>query len=281
MTGYASVKINSIRYDIKGVNHRFLDIRLHVPSELVQWEGGVRSKVMEFVKRGSIDVFIHVGASQISKKLSFDTSRAHQFLESFKQLSKDLEIPYKEPHLGMLISHGEILKETQEVDANIKESDILGDLQEALVLFDEERRREGQVLGAEVRILFKDLERVRCNLEQLAEKIPENIKKKWDKKVSAWQSEMDPVRLAQEVLFHMDKSDVCEELTRLKEHIKVCEILLESSQSEGKKLDFYSQELFREMGTIGAKSSLVEVTQEVVQGKSIIEKIRQQVQNIE
>lgn len=282
MTGYASVETQFIRYDIKGVNHRFLDIRIHTPSELMKWEKDIRTQVMEFVKRGSLDIFIQLKSCQASNKLSFDTTRARQFLDISKKLSQDLNIPWEPPHLDMIFNHGRVLQDSPDLNESLlKDSNVFEGLQEALIVFDKTRKREGEALKTEIDLLLEGLEKTRLSLEQLTEKIHETMKEKWDKKVSTWKAEIDPIRLAQEVLFHMDKSDICEELVRLKEHIKACGALLKSPHSEGKKLDFYSQELFREMTTIGAKSSLADLTQKVIQGKSIIEKIRQQVQNIE
>lgn len=286
MTGFASQTSGDISLKIKSVNHRFFDLRLHGPQDLLFLDKEIRQRVNQVVSRGSLDLFIQLQNQTIQSSKNIDIERAKSFHKDLKKLSSKLKLEmYNEMDLvlkyGDVFASNETTKSQNLEKSTFNKTDFLKAIDELLKDFDKERLREGKALNQELKSQLAELEKVRLKLEGMAKNYPKELEDKIQEKLKTWKLEFNEDRLNQELLLLIDKSDICEEIIRLKEHIKACQKLLTSPQSEGKKLDFYAQELFREANTIGSKSSSVKITQEVMQAKSIIEKIRQQVQNIE
>ncbi len=286
MTGFASKTLGSIHLKIKSVNHRFFDLRLHGPQDLMVLDKEIRQKIGNLVKRGSLDVFIQMQNQMTGSNQELDMKQAKAFHQDLVKLASDLKLDLKN-ELSLILKYGAVFKSADEQNTNSQatsalfKSEFFKVLDQVLKDFEAERLREGKALGQELKALLVELENVRAKLESLAKDYPKELEAKIQDKLKIWTQEFDQDRLNQELLLLIDKSDIKEEIVRLKEHIKACLKLLSSPEAEGKKLDFYAQELFREVNTIGSKSSSVKITQEVMHGKSIIEKIRQQVQNIE
>lgn len=286
MTGFASKNSGDISLKIKSVNHRFFDLRLHGPQDLLFLDKEIRQRVNQVVSRGSLDLFIQLQNQTSQSTKNIDLQRAKTFHKDLKKLSSSLKLEmYNE--MDLVLKYGDVFasNETSKAQAlensSFNKTDFLKAIDDLLKDFDKERLREGKALNQELKSQLAELEKVRLKLEGMAKSYPKELEDKIQEKLKAWKLEFNEDRLNQELLLLIDKSDIKEEIIRLKEHIKACQKLLTSPQSEGKKLDFYAQELFREANTIGSKSSSVKITQEVMQAKSIIEKIRQQVQNIE
>jgi uncharacterized protein (TIGR00255 family) len=157
----------------------------------------------------------------------------------------------------------------------------------ALKKFDSERLREGLALKKDLQKNLKELQKHISKIlklrdevnKALLERFESKVKSRLPKEVAGHQ--MDPQRISQEIVIQLEKADINEEIIRLTEHIKNFEKLVELPVVEGKKLDFYTQELLREVNTIGSKSQVAGITESVVDAKTIIERIREQVQNIE
>ncbi len=298
MTGFASKTDDDISIKIKSVNHRFFDFRFHAPHELLILEKEVRQKINQVVSRGSLDLFVQIQPQPQSQKIAqskiLDLNKAKAFHKDLKKLSSTLKLELNED-LKLILKFGDVFtsddtshlnsKNTLVENSSFKKTDFLKSIDVLLKDFQAERIREGKALADEIKGLLVSLEKVRTVIDVLAEDYPSELELKIKEKIKTWKKslkeEFDSERLNQELLLLIDKSDIKEEVVRLKEHIKACQKLLSSPAAEGKKLDFYAQELFREVNTIGSKSSSVKITGEVMQAKAIIEKIRQQVQNIE
>ena len=140
-----------------------------------------------------------------------------------------------------------------------------------------------QVLQKELEKLVHDLEKQVAIVAGLREDANRQLQERFEQKIGSRLKgqEMDPQRLTQEIVIQLEKADINEELVRLTEHLKNYKDLLKSAQAEGKKLDFYTQELLREVNTIGSKSQVAKITQAVVEAKTLIERLREQVQNVE
>lgn len=291
MTGFAAGAVvhkssgKKIEIKIKSVNNRFLELRVHAAPEFLEYETEIRKLVQSKVYRGSVDLFLHYkkeapSSSKTSEKLIIDTDAVESFLKQTQKLAKKLKLNSEIQLSELLRLSGAVQNEKSEIVWDKKS--VLSAIVSTLESFDKERIREGKALKQEIIGLLTELEAIRRRLEKLAQDLPEEIRKRLQDKLKGFKDDIEPQRLQQEILFFIDKSDVKEELVRLKEHIQVCKDLVQKQTTpEGKKLDFYTQELFREMNTVGSKSSSVKITGEVLQGKAIIEKIRQQVQNIE
>lgn len=286
MTGFASKDVGHFSLKIKSVNHRFFDLRLHGPQDLLFLDKEIRQKINQVVNRGSLDVFIQLQAQTSVSSKSIDINKAKEFHKGLTKAASQLKLKISN-EMELILKYGDVLasNEISKAEAfqnsSFNKAEFMKALDNLLKSFDQERLREGKAMGQELKGLLAELEKVRGLLEAMAKDYPHELEVKLKDKLKVWKQEFTEERLNQELLLLIDKSDIKEEIIRLKEHIKACQKLLTSPQSEGKKLDFYAQELFREVNTIGSKSSSVKITQEVMQAKSIIEKIRQQVQNIE
>lgn len=286
MTGFAALTEKNISFKIKSVNHRFFDLRLHAPQDFLVYEKEIRQKINQCALRGSVDLFIQVQFDKKAQIKKIDIDKAKSFYKDLKKMASSLKIDLTD-ELSNVLKFGDVFESSELSDqslleqSDLKKTDFLVCIEKLVKEFDKERIREGKALASEIKTLLQSLEKVRSSLEDLAKNYPQEIELKIKDKLKLWKSEFDPERLNQELLLLIDKSDIKEEIVRLKEHIKACLNLLSSPLAEGKKLDFYAQELFREVNTIGSKSSSVKITGEVMEAKAIIEKIRQQVQNIE
>ncbi|MCO5113873.1 MAG: YicC family protein [Bdellovibrionaceae bacterium] len=288
MTGFATDFVEhktsgkKIELKIKSVNNRFFEFRLHTVPEFLEYEIEVRKLVQSQIHRGSVDVFMYYKkdtSSDRGENTFIDANIAESFLKQSQKLAKKLKLKSDIELADVLKLSGAVQVQRQEIKWDKK--NILKALQTLLTSFEQEREREGLALKQEVLGLLTELEAIRGRIEALAQDLPDEVQKRLQDKIKNFKEDVDPMRLQQEILFYIDKSDIKEELVRLKEHIRACKDLVQAKSPEGKKLDFYAQELFREMNTVGSKSSSVKITGEVLQGKAIIEKIRQQVQNIE
>lgn len=289
MTGYGSSRMESkdfaVDVSLRAVNGRFLEVRVHLPREYVPAEGEIKKILGQYIHRGTIDIFVtrKLRPTSSTKKVTLRLDIAKQYQKAFQELSRSLKIP--------LNLHVETLARQPDVLEVVEESDISRDeialLKKAFKLAcekcDRERQREGAVLTKEMartlELLMKQVSAIESLRENANLLLQEKLESKIRQKLKG--GEIDPQRLAQEVVFQLEKSDINEELIRLKTHISNYRDLLKSKQAEGKKLDFYTQELLREINTIGSKSQVSEITQAVVEAKTLIERLREQVQNVE
>lgn len=293
MTGFGLSRLQiadcQIEVSLRTVNGRFLETRFHLPRPYFQIESDLKKKLNETIKRGTVDIYIsrrdRPGAA--SGSIVINTGLAKEYLKSFRKLAKDLKINEsvrfdlitRQPDVVVAeepeqLSQNELIAVRKAFDLALKKCDI-------------ERGREGLALKKDlmknVKELFKFVQKIHKLRDeankQLQEKYESKFKLRFPKELAA--GSIEPQRIAQEILIQIDKADINEELIRLNEHIKNFERILESDMIEGKKLDFYTQELLREVNTIGSKSQLSGITESVVESKTLIERLREQIQNVE
>lgn len=273
-----------IEVTIRAVNGRFLEPRFHLPREYLAFEAELKKTLQTQVQRGTVDVFVSRKLkSQPQMQVRINESMVQSYKQVFTQLAKKFKID-SAISIETLMRLPEVLFTESQIEISRNEEKALSNVfSQALGLCMTERKREGQALRKELVRLSKDLQqRIGC-IAEFREKINDMLHERYKEKIKARLKgqEVDPQRLSQEIVIQIDKSDITEELNRLDEHLKNYQNLLLSQETEGKKLDFYTQELLREMNTIGSKSQLPEVTQAVVESKTLIERLREQVQNVE
>lgn len=278
-----------VEVSLRCVNGRFLETRFHLPRTYFQLESDLKKRLGEVIKRGTIDVYIsrRSRAGGASGRVSINTSLAREYLKSFRKLAKDLKM--NEQIRFELISRQPEVVVAEEPDqlSQTELQAVRKAFEMALKKCDSERSREGLALKKDLLKNIKELQKYVQKIhklrdeanKQLQEKYESKFKLRFPKEMSA--QAIEPQRIAQEILIQIDKTDINEELIRLNEHIKNFERILESSSIEGKKLDFYTQELLREVNTIGSKSQLSGITESVVESKTLIERLREQIQNVE
>lgn len=287
MTGFgsASRKLGAVEIEVhvKSVNGRFLETRFHLPKEFSGFESDLKSKLKGF-SRGSVDVYVHRrvsgGTGDRRPKVSLKT--AEYWLSTMRLMDRRF-------HLKSTITVQDILGLPNVIEymdrAEVlpgEKAAVLRTLSRAAASCVRARLSEGQRLEKELRGLLDALEKSWRKMGEWRKQALAQTESRLKSRIAEMNStDLAPERIAIEAALIIDRMDVQEELVRLNEHIRCCRKLLRGSKSAGKKLDFYCQELLREVNTIGSKAQLAPLTQVVVEAKSIIEKFREQVQNVE
>ena len=288
MTGYGrSIFENEGReyiVEIKSVNNRFNDISIKMPRSLNYLEDRIKKEILNSVSRGKIDVFITFNNnSDLGKNIKLNTDIAKKYINELKKLSKEAEI-IDNINIMDISKFPDVLNIKVEEEAEeVIEKELFIALEKAIKSFIEMRQAEGNKIK-------EDLER---RIDTVSEKIKQisnistGLVDEYIVKLETRIKELlktdvvDESRLAQEVVIYSDKCSVEEEITRLKSHISQFLTLLNSEIAIGKKLDFLIQEMNRETNTIGSKANNLEITNFVVDIKTELENVREQIQNIE
>jgi len=290
MTGYGrgecTAKGASITVELNSVNRKQAEVSLSVPSELESIEPDLRDLILASVSRGRVSgrvVLQYTGSSRASA-VAVNETQAKAYRRELSKLAKSLEIPDNLSMEGLLRLPG-VLENTQPtLDAKAFRAPIKSALGQALEGLLSMREKEGGNLG---RDLAKRLAKLRRIVKRVAKLAPDVLKHHRErlierlKKTNAEVPDMDDDRLLREIVYYTDRTDISEELTRLGSHFVQLEECLSDVVPVGRKLDFLAQEMFREINTIGSKANDANISSEVVNLKTELEKIREQVQNVE
>ena len=287
MTGFGrgSYEIDGRKYiiEIKSVNHKYGDVSVKLPRFLISLEDGIRKKVSSNISRGKIDVFVTFeDYSEKFTNIRINKTLAKEYLKQFKELADETGLEFS---LNLIdVSRLPDILKLEETDAQDLISEELNKaLEIAINNFVEMRSQEGEKLIADMKgridLIEKKVEEISKFSSTL---VPEYIEKLQARIKEYMQTDVvDETRLAQEIVIYSDKCSIEEELTRLRSHISQFNNLLKGSSPIGKKLDFLVQEMNREVNTIGSKANSLDITNRVIEIKTEIENIREQVQNIE
>ncbi|MGE0762055.1 MAG: YicC/YloC family endoribonuclease [Bdellovibrionales bacterium] len=286
MTGYgagrAQTKEVEIEVTVKSLNGRFLEARCHLPREHAAFERDIKKLLAELVLRGTVDVYVNRRArGQSGLELVVDDAAARRYLKAYRDLAKSLGIK-PDPNMKDLVNQPEIMSWRTSKTQSSEKAVLLKALNLALKSLNEERRREGKAAEKHLTALLQKMLSYVGRMGELAASARKELAKRLEERLSRTPvgDKVEPARLNQELAIYLDRADVEEEIHRLREHLRQCQELLKGSGHPGKKLDFYTQELHREVNTIGSKSPLPELTQVVVDAKAVIEQMKEQVQNI-
>jgi uncharacterized protein (TIGR00255 family) len=286
MTGYGESKVATtagvVEVALRSVNGRFLDFKFQLAPSLAVIEKEVRDIIGEVIHRGTLTVSIS-RKSKAEKSVRVRTDRAKQVYQDLKKLSKDLRLK-NDVTLSDLLSFSHLLTGDENTDA-ITEADrkkILKAVLESLKKLETEKTREGQRLQKDIMMRLQKISSLVSKVTSLRLQSQSEISERLNKKVIDLKlKDFDSERMAQEIVWAIEKSDIQEEITRLEEHLRHMRKLVESKDGTGKKLDFYTQELLREINTIGSKANHSGITEAVVEIKTLIDQIKEQVQNVE
>ena len=287
MTGFGRGKYENegreYLVEVKSINHKYCDIGIRIPRLLNSIEYKIRQEVANRVSRGKIDVFIDFkDNSSDEKSIVFNKDLAKTYIRDLIELGKDTEIDYNFNVID-IAKMPDVLKREDENDEELIFKEVSIALNEALDKFLEMKNFEGNKLKNDIENRLNILDsKISEIIEKSAGLVDEYIVKLEERIKEILRTDVvDETRLAQEVVIYSDKVSVEEEVTRLKSHVSQFKNLLKESSPIGKKLDFLTQEINRETNTIGSKTSSLEVTNLVVDLKTEIENIREQIQNIE
>ncbi|HAP4439691.1 TPA: YicC family protein [Enterococcus faecalis] len=291
MTGFGKKTIQNENYqldiEVKSVNQRFLDIQLRMPKELNAYELVIRQVIKRTLKRGRVEVYVNlqkIGNNQ--KEVCVQWDLIDQLLTSVDQHLKG-NYPKATFDAGDTVNH--LLKQNDFVE--IVEAEIVDQTFEpflvqsfeaAIASLDQSRVQEGtqikQVLLDYVAVLTQSIQ----ELQAFVGVFEQEYRQRFEAKLNEWLgSQVDETRLLTEMAILLEKGDIHEELDRLNIHIDKLHQLLDETEPVGRELDFLIQEMNREVNTIGSKSSPIEIKNSVVQMKTTLEKIREQIQNVE
>ncbi len=270
--------------DIRAVNHRFLEVKLHLPRGFLAVEDALRALVATQVKRGRVEVFLTLsGQTARSYAVVPNIELARAYLRAAQQLKSALDLG-GDLSLQFFLSRPEVFQVAEaHQPAGVEFEASKKALQRALSALERHRRREGKFLQRDLRGRIATLEKIRRSVGRRSTHTQQATRRKLADKVSALLPQLDSERrrVLQDVASLAQKSDITEEYVRLQSHLGAFSDFLRLAEPVGKRMDFLLQEMQREINTIGAKADDVSIRHFVVQAKEEVEKIREQVQNIE
>lgn len=288
MTGYgkgqASSDAVSLTVEIRSVNHRYSDVSIKAPRALLPLESEVKKRVTARLGRGKIDVFINQEYAAGSAALpTINRSLAAAYVELFEQMRTDFSVDSGIP-LALLANQKDVivLKENELAMEEVG-SLLAAAIEGALDALEGMRQKEGEALRTDIEGRLSDVTRLLSRIEERAPQVPLEWQGRLTERLGRLQRdfEYDPQRVAQEIALFADRSDISEEIVRFHSHLQQFRSLLAAGEPVGRQMDFLVQELNREVNTMGSKSNDAEMTRLVVAIKAELEKIREQVQNVE
>ncbi len=274
----------SMTIEMKSVNHRYCDINIRMPRKLIFLENQLKNMIKKELVRGKIDVFINYeDHSDKANSILYNESLAAQYMEVFKSMAENFEID-NDVQVSSLSRYPEVLKlEEQDDDEEALKALVIDALKEAIDKISDTRLKEGQALVKDLKSKLDEMLTFVQVLKDIAPAVIEDYRLKLDQRIGELMDKalIDKDRLAQEVAVFADKSCVDEEIVRLESHILQMKEALDEKEAVGRKLDFIAQEMNREANTILSKANNLDVSNQGIELKTLIEKVREQIQNIE
>jgi uncharacterized protein (TIGR00255 family) len=287
MTGFGRSKLESaafsVNVEVKTVNHRFCEINIRMPRQLLKIEDKMKKKLNQQLRRGRVEVYVTIdGEGAVSRKLHVDWKLIDEYYQLINQAREKYDIDTK-ISLHDLLSRNELIHiEENEVGNDELENLVLAATEEAVLQLKQMRIAEGEELKKDLLTSLSQLDSIIIDLKELAPLVVTAFKERLTKRMQEFiQGQIDETRIVTEVAVFADKVDINEELTRLLSHIQQFMRTLNDHEPIGRKLDFLIQEMNREANTIGSKANDSQIAKKVVDIKSLLEKLKEQVQNIE
>lgn len=289
MTGFGHGEVSNdknqkVTVEMKSVNHRYCDISLKLPKKLAMFEANIRNIMKEYASRGKIDIYVsYEDLSETAVSLHYNQAMAAEYMQVFQKMQEDFGIETKITAEALAKYPEVVTIEEVQQDEEVWWDLLEAALRQAAEKFVETRTIEGENLKKD---LLGKLDQMAADvvfIEKRSPKIIEEYKTKLEDKVKEFlaDSAIEENRIAAEVTLYADKIAVDEEIVRLQSHISSMTDVLESDESIGRKLDFMAQEMNREANTILSKSSDVDLADHAIELKTNVEKVREQIQNIE
>ena len=288
MTGYGkaekSIEQRMYQIEIKSVNHRYLDISVKMPKQLSYLEESIKSLISSEIKRGKVDVFITFeNNSAQGKEIKINTEIAKIYIDELKKLAKQENI-LSNIEVTEISKYPDVLSIQNVNDEETIKQEILEVTKIALEQLIKMKKVEGEKISEDLLERINNIKEKIQKISSLSTGLIEEYIVKLESRIKELikDKDIDETRLAQEVVIYADKCSIEEEVTRLNSHIyQFEELIKETNKTIGKKLDFIIQEMNRETNTIGSKANNLEITNGVIDIKTELENIREQIQNIE
>ena len=288
MTGYGRVKVENdlreITVELRSVNHRYLDLNIKVPRIYGYLEDVVSKQAQAAIARGKVDIFVSVRAKEGADiKVTPNMAVIQGYMDALKKVSETYGIPADVSALSLLRLPDAMEQNKEEADADQLKAEVSAVLAQALEEYNAMREKEGARLVEDViyraGLIAKSVEFVENRSPDCVEEYRTRIAARMNEILDG--SELAQQRILQEAALYADKVNVTEEIVRLRSHLSQLDTMLKSPVAIGRKLDFLVQEMNRETNTIGSKANDFQIAKTVVDMKAEIEKIREQIQNLE
>ena len=287
MTGYgiSNIEKDSREYqvEIKSINHKYNDITIKLPRSISYLEDSVKKIISSKIKRGKIDVFVSFeNYGEKGKEVIINKELAKVYIQNLKELAEEEKIA-SNIEVTDITRLPDVLTLKNEQNDEMIEKELIEAVEEAINKLIEMRAIEGQKIYQDLVKRINKIEVYVKEIESLSSGLIEEYVVKLETRIKELlkTEEIDKSRIAQEVVIYADKCSVEEEITRLKSHISQLTKLIDEDGAIGKKIDFIIQEMNRETNTIGSKAASIEISNRVVNIKTELEDIREQIQNIE
>ena len=289
MTGYGRGEYEDDKFYIvveaKSVNNRYLDFSIKAPKKIIYLEEFIKQQVKKYMSRGKMEIFIKLELREnCDVKVNYDGRLARNYLEIFDEIEKELGITNQIRAIDLAKFQDVIRVEENEPDEEELKNALQVALDRACMAMKEMRQLEGEKLKVDILERCETLLNCLGKIEKSAASIEEEYREKLIAKINDvlvhLGQKADEQRIVQEAAIMADKSSITEEIVRFKSHVSQLQSVM-NTDTVGRKMDFLLQEMNREINTIGSKSSKMDITYHVVEMKSELEKIREQVQNIE
>lgn len=288
MTGFGRAESitreRKIVIEMKSVNHRYCDINIKMPKKFNAFEADMRNHLKKYIGRGKVDIFVtYEDYTKNNVFVKYNPEIAEEYYNNLKKMGEDFSIP-SDINASMLSRYPEVLtlEENVEVDEELWKEFVCV-LDEAANAFVEARLREGEALKKDLTAKLNGMLEMVDYIENISPSLIESYRAKLENKVKELLegNAIDESRIATEVVIYSDKICVDEETVRLRSHIENTLSILENGDNVGRKLDFIAQEMNREANTILSKADNLDVSNKAIDLKTEIEKVREQIQNIE
>lgn len=288
MTGFgrvsAEIDNESVTIEVSTVNHRFLECTFRMPSVWAALEAPLRNIVKDALSRGKLNVFIRRGRGPMGRPvIHFDTENARQYIDASRELARMMNSTGALSLDTLAQLEGVFYQEEQEQDLDQVKEPLCAAFADALEQLNQSRAVEGESLARDVAARIAEMQDAVASVEVMLPELSKAYAERLRARVAELNTEVGLAedRIAVELTLMADKMDVNEEIVRLKSHFDQVLSLLQQKEPIGRDLNFLSQELQREINTLGSKLRDIEVTREVLRLKSELEKLREQAQNIE
>ncbi|WP_308388034.1 YicC/YloC family endoribonuclease [Acidithiobacillus sp. AMEEHan] len=284
MTGYARVAAGGAddgrSWEVRAVNHRFLEIVLHIPDSLLGIEAELRRRVAQVVKRGRVELWFRQSTQEEQSRIRINPALLADLRGAVGEIAElwDLPLPAPDP-LDLLRWPGVL--QSREMTEEVQPEALLAQLDDALLELQQSRLREGAALAE---IFLQKLQAMEAILQSLRAQLPgieARLAERLERRLGDLRQQVEPGRWEQELIFYLHRQDVAEEMERLATHLVEIRQVLQRDESVGRRLDFLVQECNREANTLGSKAADQQVSQAAIELKVLIEQLREQIQNVE
>jgi uncharacterized protein (TIGR00255 family) len=288
MTGFgagrARVGDEEFSVELRSLNHKFCEVKVRLPRELSTQEPLLTKQVKDRLARGSVELLVKRQTATASGTVPMvDVALAREYARAFRELAQALDVPAEISWEKVATQPGVMKLEEKGMDLEAATQAVHAALEQALAALEQMRQVEGEAIRADLDARMKLIDGWSREVAVLAPKAVEDYRQRLTERIAdlARGVAVEPQRLAQEVTLFAERTDIAEEVTRLAIHLDQFRALMASSEPTGRRMDFLVQEMHREVNTTGSKSQHAEISARVVSMKAEVERIREQVQNVE